>query len=231
MARAAAREPRKANKRGAARLAAVQALYQMDLVGTGLNEILAEFESHWLGGEVEGEQYRPAEAAFFRDIVGGVVRELIKHGIDHAGLVRIDEGAGDVDVFRRHHPCRDVAAAGKLVGAGPQHGAQHRLDALERPAARQRRVDLRVEACLFTHDAMDDVAEERRLGRLILRALDLAAEPMALELGHDLVEPGAGKIHLIERLHRGEPRRAAFIGLARFVGSGVRHLSASRTAA
>jgi transcription antitermination protein NusB len=66
---------RKANKRGAARLAAVQALYQMDLVGTGLNEILAEFESHWLGGEVEGAQYRPAEAAFFRDIVGGVLRE------------------------------------------------------------------------------------------------------------------------------------------------------------
>jgi transcription antitermination protein NusB len=66
---------RKANKRGAARLAAVQALYQMDLVGTGLNEITAQFETHWLGGEVEGAQYRPAEAAFFRDIVGGVVRE------------------------------------------------------------------------------------------------------------------------------------------------------------
>jgi transcription antitermination protein NusB len=66
---------RKANKRGAARLAAVQALYQMDLAGTGLNEILAEFESHWLGGEVEGVQYRPAEAAYFRDIVAGVVRE------------------------------------------------------------------------------------------------------------------------------------------------------------
>jgi transcription antitermination protein NusB len=72
---AAAGEFRKANKRGAARLAAVQALYQMDLAGTGLNEVLAEFESHWLGGEVEGAQYRPAEAAFFRDIVGGVVRE------------------------------------------------------------------------------------------------------------------------------------------------------------
>jgi transcription antitermination protein NusB len=75
MARAAASETRKANKRGAARLAAVQALYQMDLAGTGLNDILAEFESHWLGGEVEGVQFRPAEAAFFRDIVGGVVRE------------------------------------------------------------------------------------------------------------------------------------------------------------
>ena len=73
------RDARKANKRGAARLAAVQALYQMDIAGTGLNDILAEFESHWLGREVEGEQYLPAEAAFFRDTVMGVVeaqREL-----------------------------------------------------------------------------------------------------------------------------------------------------------
>ena len=75
MAAAEGKEARKANKRGAARLAAVQALYQMDLAGTGLNDIMAEFESHWLGGEVEGAQYRPAEAAFFRDVVAGVVRE------------------------------------------------------------------------------------------------------------------------------------------------------------
>jgi len=53
----------------------VQALYQMDLAGTGLNEIVAEFESHWIGREVEGAQYLPAEAAFFRDIVSGVVHE------------------------------------------------------------------------------------------------------------------------------------------------------------
>ena len=74
-AKPAVEKQRKANKRGAARLAAVQALYQMDLAGTGLNEILAEFQSHWLGGDVEGEQYRPAETAFFSDIVHGVVRE------------------------------------------------------------------------------------------------------------------------------------------------------------
>src|SRR6266480_2432035 len=68
-------DERKANRRGAARLAAVQALYQMDIAGTGVNEILAEFESHWIGKEVEGNQYLPAEAAFFRDVVSGVVRE------------------------------------------------------------------------------------------------------------------------------------------------------------
>jgi transcription antitermination protein NusB len=72
------RDERKANRRGAARLAAVQALYQMDIAGTGLNEALAEFESHWIGREVEGAQYLPAEAAFFRDVVSGVVREQRK---------------------------------------------------------------------------------------------------------------------------------------------------------
>jgi transcription antitermination protein NusB len=71
----APKDERKANRRGAARLAAVQALYQMDIAGTGLTEILAEFESHWIGREVEGAQYLPAEAAFFRDVVSGVVRE------------------------------------------------------------------------------------------------------------------------------------------------------------
>lgn len=75
MADAPKSAPRKANRRGAARLAAVQALYQMDIAGAGINDIFAEFESHWLGNEVEGETYLPAEAAFFRDVVSGVVKD------------------------------------------------------------------------------------------------------------------------------------------------------------
>jgi N utilization substance protein B len=78
MAEAPKSADRKANRRGAARLAAVQALYQMEIAGAGLNDIFAEFESHWLGSEVEGEQYLPAEAAFFRDVVSGVVRDQRK---------------------------------------------------------------------------------------------------------------------------------------------------------
>ncbi len=61
--------------RAAARLAATQALYQMEVGGKGLNEILAEFESHWIGREVEGEQYIPAELEFFRDILRGVLED------------------------------------------------------------------------------------------------------------------------------------------------------------
>ncbi|MGI3899676.1 MAG: transcription antitermination factor NusB [Janthinobacterium lividum] len=62
-------------RRAAARLAAVQALYQMDVAKTGINEILAEFESHWIGQEVEGDQYNPAEVAFFRSVLEGVLAE------------------------------------------------------------------------------------------------------------------------------------------------------------
>lgn len=68
------RSLRPANQRGAARLAAVQALYQMDIGGATLPDVLAEFESYRLGKEVDGEQYRNADPAFFRDIVAGVVR-------------------------------------------------------------------------------------------------------------------------------------------------------------
>jgi transcription antitermination protein NusB len=66
---------KRAASRSAARLAAVQALYQMDMTGIDLNEVVTEFEEHRLGQEVEGEQYCQAEADFFRSLVEGVVRE------------------------------------------------------------------------------------------------------------------------------------------------------------
>jgi transcription antitermination protein NusB len=62
-------------RRSSARLAAVQALYQMDIGGAATADVFAEFESFWIGREVEGEEYKPAEIAFFRDIVEGVVRD------------------------------------------------------------------------------------------------------------------------------------------------------------
>ncbi len=64
---------RHANKRGAARLAAVQALYQMDVAGSGLLEITAEYEAFRLGKEVDGALYREADAQWFRAILSGVV--------------------------------------------------------------------------------------------------------------------------------------------------------------
>ena len=59
--------------RSAARLAAVQALYQMEIGGAGWQAVQREFEDHRLGAEIEGEQYREADVALFRDILKGVV--------------------------------------------------------------------------------------------------------------------------------------------------------------
>ncbi len=57
--------------RSAARLAAVQALYQLEMEGTVLERLLDEFHQHRLGAEIEGDQYADAEVAFFDDVVKG----------------------------------------------------------------------------------------------------------------------------------------------------------------
>jgi N utilization substance protein B len=64
-----------ADQRSAARLAAVQALYQMELTRKGLPETCAEFETFWIGNEIEGAQANTAEIAFFRDILSGVLAD------------------------------------------------------------------------------------------------------------------------------------------------------------
>jgi N utilization substance protein B len=65
----------KTAERSAARLAAVQALYQMEVAGKGVIDALAEFEAFWIGREIEGVSFEPAENAFFRAILAGVVEE------------------------------------------------------------------------------------------------------------------------------------------------------------
>lgn len=59
--------------RSAARLAAVQALYQHDMEGTSLAPLLDEFHRHRLGAEIDEDQYAEAEVAFFDDVVKGAL--------------------------------------------------------------------------------------------------------------------------------------------------------------
>ena len=68
-------ESRPANQRGAARLAAVQALYQLEIGGGDMLTVIQEFEAFRLGQEIDGYEYRQADAGWFRDVVGGVVAE------------------------------------------------------------------------------------------------------------------------------------------------------------
>jgi N utilization substance protein B len=73
-------------ERSAARLAAVQALYQMDLSGKNVVDALAEFEAFWIGREVEGIEFKPSDIEFFRNVISGVVQNqrAIDVKIDHA---------------------------------------------------------------------------------------------------------------------------------------------------
>ena len=62
----------KTQARSAARLGAVQALYQQQMEGTKLAKLLDEFHQHRLGRVIEDEEYADADVDFFDDLVSGV---------------------------------------------------------------------------------------------------------------------------------------------------------------
>ncbi|PZU50714.1 MAG: transcription antitermination factor NusB [Sphingomonas sp.] len=63
-------------RRSAARLAAVQALYQHASSNTPQAKLIAEFHDHRLGTEVEGEQLSAADQPFFDDLVSGTLARV-----------------------------------------------------------------------------------------------------------------------------------------------------------
>ena len=87
--------------RSTARLGAVQALYQMDMAGTDLIDVVKEFSDHRLGAEIEGEKYKEADKSYFEEIVEGVVR--LQRTIDPALNERLAEGwrLGRIDSILR----------------------------------------------------------------------------------------------------------------------------------
>jgi N utilization substance protein B len=81
--------------RSSARLAAVQALYQMQMEGTALTRLLNEFHQHRLGREIDSDDhgettYAEAETEFFDDIVRGVTAR--REEIDERLTARLAEG-------------------------------------------------------------------------------------------------------------------------------------------
>ena len=64
----------RSKSRSAARLAAVQALYQLEMEGTPIHLLLHEFHAHRLGATIGDVTYAQAEESFFDDIVQGVDR-------------------------------------------------------------------------------------------------------------------------------------------------------------
>lgn len=82
--------PARSQARSAARLAAVQALYQMQMEKTPLARLLHEFHMHRLGHEIEGEEYADAEVDFFDDLVAGV--DARRAEIDEALIAKLASG-------------------------------------------------------------------------------------------------------------------------------------------
>ena len=73
-----------------ARLAAVQALYQMELSGVGVEAVVREFSDHRFQGDLEGETLAEADEDYFAEIVRVVVAD--QRGIDQAIVQRLAEG-------------------------------------------------------------------------------------------------------------------------------------------
>ncbi len=67
-----AQTPKRSQARSTARLAAVQALYQMQMEGTALAKLLDEFHQHRLGKTIDEDEFADAEVEFFDDVVRGV---------------------------------------------------------------------------------------------------------------------------------------------------------------
>jgi N utilization substance protein B len=64
--------PARSKSRSAARLAAVQALYQQEMENIPIPTLLHEFHHHRLGATIEDVEYTDAEVDFFDDLVSGV---------------------------------------------------------------------------------------------------------------------------------------------------------------
>ncbi|MDA0339221.1 MAG: transcription antitermination factor NusB [Proteobacteria bacterium] len=62
--------------RSAARLGAVQALYQIESAGEPTELVISEFRAWRLGKEIDGDLYAPADEEFFADIVSGTYERL-----------------------------------------------------------------------------------------------------------------------------------------------------------
>lgn len=80
----------RAQSRSAARLAAVQALYQQEMEDTPVAKLLHEFHAHRLGATIEDATYAEAEVDFFNDVVKGV--DARREEID--GAISANLGAG-----------------------------------------------------------------------------------------------------------------------------------------
>jgi N utilization substance protein B len=97
----------RSKSRSAARLAAVQALYQREMEQIPVARLLHEFHHHRLGATIEGVEYADAEVDFFDDLVSGVAAREAE--LDEAIARRL---TADWSLGRLDRPMRQILRAG-----------------------------------------------------------------------------------------------------------------------
>jgi N utilization substance protein B len=97
----------RSRSRSAARLAAVQALYQQEMEGTALPQLLYEFHQHRIGETIDGAELADAEIDFFDDVVSGA--HARREEIDRLIVERLAEGW---KLERLDRPMRAILRAG-----------------------------------------------------------------------------------------------------------------------
>jgi N utilization substance protein B len=144
-------KPLKAQARSVARLAAVQALYQMETGGAGAEAVIREFSDHRFDRDMEGAPLAKADEGFFADVVRGVVED--QGAVDAAVRKRLATGwrleridatarsilrAGAFELMRRRDVPSEVAIdeyveIAKSFFEGPEPGfINAALDAIAR---------------------------------------------------------------------------------------------------
>lgn len=98
--------------RSAARLAAVQALYQIAIGGQSEADVIAEFAAHRLGAEIDGVQYADADTGHFEAVVRGVTTNAPAIDVLVAAAAAQGWGAGRLEITLRAVLC---AAAYELM--------------------------------------------------------------------------------------------------------------------
>jgi transcription antitermination protein NusB len=137
--------------RSVARLAVVQALYQMEAAGAGAEAVIREFVDHRFDHDIEGVQLARADEEFFGALVRGVVED--QDAVDAAVRRRLASGwkleridatarsilrAGAYELIRRRDVPAEVAIdeyveIAKSFFEGPEPGfINAALDAIAR---------------------------------------------------------------------------------------------------
>lgn len=72
------KQDEKRRRKSAARLYAVQALFQMEASGTGIDRIIEEFETHRFGADVDGDVFEEGDPKHFRAVVENALTHQAK---------------------------------------------------------------------------------------------------------------------------------------------------------